>query len=252
MSFFSIKRLAVAAALALAGAAPLAAVQADAAPRRPWGPGERAEYRVKLGGIGVGRGSLEVGGVETVNGHPAFRARMTVQGGIPGARVDDLYETWMDTAGLFSRRFHQRLREVRYRRDRTFDFFPERRAWRRENGSTGTLPTARPLDDLSFLYHVRTLPLVVGETYTLRDYFKEDGNPVVLRVLRRETVEVPAGRFNTLVVRPIIRTDGLFDEGGQAEVYFTDDARRIVVLIRSRVPLVGSLTMHLERYRPPS
>jgi hypothetical protein len=73
----------------------------------------------------------------------------------------------------------------------------------------------------------------------------------VLQVLRRETVTVPAGTFNTVVVRPVIQTDGLFGEGGQAEVYFTDDARRIPVLVRSRVPVVGSLTMLLKKYTPP-
>lgn len=236
---------------AAAGVAMLAAAGQADAPRHPYGPGERAEYRLKLAGVAVGRGSLEMTGVENVNGRPAYRTRMTVQGGIPGARVNDLYESWIDTAGLYSRRFHQQLHEVRYRRNRTYDFFPERRTWRRENGETGTLPTGQPLDDLSFLYHARTLPLTVGTTYTLRDYFKEDGNPVVLRVVRRETIEVPAGRFRTKVVRPVIRTRGLFGEGGQAEVYFTDDERHLVVMITSRVPLVGSLTMHLQSYRPP-
>ena len=236
---------------AVAGVAMLAAATPASAPRHPYGPGERAEYRLKLAGVSVGRGSLEMTGIETVNGRPAYRARMTVQGGIPGARVNDLYETWIDTAGLYSRRFHQQLQEVRYRRNRTYDFFPERRTWRRENGETGTLPTNEPLDDLSFLYHARTLPLTVGTTYTLRDYFKEDGNPVVLRVVRKETIEVPAGRFRTVVVRPVIRTRGIFGEGGRAEVYFTDDERHLVVMISSQVPLVGSLTMHLLSYRPP-
>ncbi|HEX8671064.1 MAG TPA: DUF3108 domain-containing protein [Longimicrobium sp.] len=249
MHFFSIGRIGRA-ALAVLGVAILAAAGPASAPQPLYGPGERAEYRVRLAGVGVGRGSLEMLTVQNVNGRPAYHARMTVQGGVPGARVNDLYETWIDTAGGYSRRFHQKLQEVRYRRDRTYDFNPERRTWRRDNGDTGTLPTSRPLDDLSFLYHVRTLPLEVGKTYTLRDYFKEDGNPVVLRVVRRETVEVPAGRFRTIVVRPSIRTSGLFSEGGQAEVHFTDDARRVVVLIRSRVPVVGSLTMHLERYQP--
>ena len=194
----------------------LAAAGPASAPQRPYGPGERAEYRVKLGGFSVGRGSLEMLGVQTVNGRPAYHTRMTVQGGIPGARVNDLYESWIDTEGGFSRRFHQKLQEVRYRRDRTYDFFPERRTWRRENGETGTLPTNQPLDDLSFLYYARTLPLDVGATYSLQRYFKADGNPVVIRVVRRETITVPAGRFRTIVLQPEIKTDGLFGEGGRA------------------------------------
>jgi hypothetical protein len=226
--------------------------QAGNPPReRPFGAGERAQYQVKLGGLSVGSGAIEVLGVQSLHGHPVYHTRMTVTGGVPLAHVDDRYESWIDTVGLYSRRFHQNQREVRYRRNRTFDFDPENRTWRRENGETGTLPTDRPLDDLSFLFYARTLPLQVGATYTLRQYFKESGNPVVLRVVRRDTVRVPAGTFRTIVVRPTIRTRGLFGEGGQAEVHFSDDERRILVMIRSRVPVVGSLSLHLRSYQPP-
>lgn len=229
-----------------------AAAQAPRNVRLPFGVGETAEYQVKLGGVSVGSGSLAVLGRENVRGESTLHLRMAIAGGIPLARVDDKYDSWIDEDGLFSRRFRQNLHQVRYRRDRTYDFYPERREWVRENGDTGALASERPLDDLSFLYYARTLPLNVGETYRLNRYFKEDGNPVVLHVVRRETVRVPAGTFETVVVRPVIKTDGLFGEGGQAEVFFTDDARRIPVLVKSRVPVIGSLTMHLKGYTPPT
>ena len=216
----------------------------------PFDAGEHADYQVRLGGVPVGSGSMRILGLADVEGNPTYHARLQVSGGIPLARVDDKFETWIDTCGLFSRRFKQDQKEVRFRRNRTYQFFPERRAFRRlDNGETGTLPTDRPLDEVSFLYYARTLPLKVGETYELHRYFKDDGNPVLLRVLRRETVRVPAGTFNTVVVRPIIKTRGLFAEGGEAEVYFTDDERRIPVLLRSKVPVVGHLTLHLRSYR---
>jgi hypothetical protein len=245
-----ISRRAVMAAVVL-GAAALPAQAGAPRRERPFGAGERAQYAVRLGGVGVGNGAIEVLGVQSIGGHPVYHARMTLTGGVPLAHVDDRYESWIDTVGLYSRRFHQNQREVRYRRNRTYDFNPEQRTWRRENGETGTLTTDRPLDDLSFLFYARTLPLEVGATYTLRQYFKETGNPVVLRVIRRDTVRVPAGTFRTIVVRPTIRTRGLFGEGGQAEVHFSDDERRILVMIRSRVPVVGSLSLHLRSYQPP-
>lgn len=228
------------------------AVQAAAqAPRTlPFGVGERAEYQVKLGAVSVGSGSLSVLSNETIHGHSTMKLQMRISGGIPLARVNDVYESWLDPDDLFSRRFHQNLHEVRYRRNRTFDFFPERRSWRRNNGETGTLASDKPLDDLSFLYYARTLPLTVGETYRLNRYFKESGNPVVLHVVRRETVRVPAGSFRTIVVRPTIQTDGIFGEDGEAEVYFTDDDRRIPVLVKTRVGAIGNLTMHLRRFTP--
>jgi Protein of unknown function (DUF3108) len=245
-------RLALALVAAVATAAVSDAVTADAQQQRrlPFASGEQATYQVKLGAISIGSGSLSVTGVEMVQGEQTFHTVMTLRGGNALVRVNDRFESWIDTDGLFSRRFHQNQHEARFRRNRTYDFFPEQRTFRRENGETGTIPTNQPLDDLSFIYFARTLPLEVGATYTLPRYFKADGNPVVIQVLRRETVRVPAGSFRTIVVRPVIQSDGLFGEGGRAEVYFSDDQYRIPVLIRSRVPVVGSLSMHMRTFRP--
>lgn len=238
--------------LALTAAVSMAVARADGAevqPRLPFAAGEHAVYEVRLG-VPIGTGTLSVTGIQRVQGEPAYHTVMTLRGGTFFYRVDDRYESWIDTDGLFSRRFHQNLREGGYRRNRTYDFYPEQRTWRRQDGETGTLPTSEPLDDLSFLYVARTLPLEVGETYRLPRYFKADGNPVELRVLRRETVRVPAGTFRTIVVRPVIRTDGMFGEG-RAEVHFSDDAHRIPVLIRTAgIPIGGDLIMRLRSFRP--
>ncbi|HEX6371682.1 MAG TPA: DUF3108 domain-containing protein [Longimicrobium sp.] len=223
------------------------------AQRLPFAPGEHATYEVKLGFLPAGSGSLSVAGVETVQGEQTFHTVMTLRGGNAVYRLNNRYESWIDTDGLFSRRFHQNVHEGRYRRTRTYDFNPEQRTFRRENRQTGTLPTSEPLDDLSFLYFARTLPLEVGATYTLPRYFKADGNPVVIQVLRRETIRVPAGRFRAIVVRPVIQTDGMFSRGGRAEVYFSDDQHRIPVFIRTEAGwLPASITMRLRSFRPGS
>jgi hypothetical protein len=217
----------------------------------PFGPGERSEFQVRLGGIPIGRGTMEVLGLETIDRFPTYHTRLHIQAGVPGARVNTRMDSWIDVAGIFSRRFEQDQHEIRFRRHRIFDFHPETRSFRqRMSGEIGTLPTSQPLDDISFIFYARTLPLRVGDSYTVHRYYKEDGNPVVIRVLRRETITVPAGTFNTVVVQPIIKTDGLFGQGGQAEVYLTDDHRRMMVQLRSRVPLVGSITLNLQSYTP--
>ncbi len=74
----------------------------------------------------------------------------------------------------------------------------------------------------------------------------------MLRVVRRDTVKVPAGTFRTVVVRPTIKTSGLFGEGGEAELHFTDDEYHTLVLLRSKVRLIGSISLHLRRYDAPS
>jgi len=218
----------------------------------PFGLGERLTYKVTLGMFGgVGSGAMEVLELDTIHGRPTYRLRFTVNGGVMFAKVDDTLQSWLDVSSLVARRFEQNQKEVNYKRHRTFEFFPEQGIWKRlENGQTGNLATPEPLDDVSFIYFIRTIPLEVGQTYTFNRYYRDSGNPVIVKVLRKETVTVPAGTFETIVVQPIIKTRGLFSEGGEAEVYFTDDHRRLIVQMKSKVPVVGSLGLQLESYMP--
>jgi hypothetical protein len=217
----------------------------------PFGVGERAVYRASWGVFGrVGTGAMTIEGLDTIRGREAYRVVFTIQGGIPGARVDNRFESWLDSERLHSHRFVQRTREVRFRRDRTRDFFPAELRWTGRTNTreeAGELMTDRPLDETSFLYYVRTMDLQVGQEYTLDRYWNPDGNPVLIRVLRRETVTVPAGTFRTIVVRPIIRTGGLFAEGGEAEVYFSEGPSRELVMLTAKMS-IGTLKLQLQTY----
>ena len=225
-------------------------------------PLERAEYQVKVGPIAAGTGVMEVLGREVVDGHDTYHAVLRIEGGVGPARVDDRFESWGDAAAwndqrnVFSRRFVQDQRELGNRRQRRYELSPERRQYRRTDpgapNETLTLNTDQPLDDVSVLFFARSLPLKVGDVYTIDRYFKADANPIVLRVVRRETVTVPAGTFRTVVVRPIIKTSGLFGEGGEAELFFSDDEHHTLVQMRSKVRLIGSLSLHLRRYVQPT
>jgi hypothetical protein len=219
--------------------------------RVPFGPGERAEYSVSLGILGkVGEGSMEVVQVTEVDGHPTYHLRFNLYGKVLVGKVDDTFESWFDVAGLFSRRFTKRQHEINYRAHKQYEFYPDRMVYRRpETGEEKPLGSPRPLDDVSFLYYARTLDLSPGKTYTLDRYFTESGNPVILKVLRREVMRNPNGdEIPVVVVQPIINTDGLFGQGGEAEIYFTDDWRRIPVKLSSKVPIIGRLGLTLTGY----
>lgn len=215
----------------------------------PFGPGEVLEYDVRLGALGRrGRGHMEVVGLEPVRGYTTYHVTMSIEGGLLFAKVKDHYQSWFDVTNLVTRRFIQDVDEINYERYRHWELYPEERRFERaDNGVEGDLPTDLPLDDVSFLYFVRTLPLNVGDEYSFDRYFREGGNPVIIRVLRVDTVTVPAGTFETIVVRPIIQTKGLFSQGGEAELHFTNDERRLMVYMRSKVPLVGALSLHLSK-----
>ncbi|MGW8266881.1 MAG: DUF3108 domain-containing protein [Longimicrobiales bacterium] len=213
----------------------------------PFGPGEMLKYDVRLGAFGRrGEGYMEVVGLDSVRGHTTYHVTMSIAGGLLFAKVNDHYQSWFDVTNLVTRRFIQDVDEINYERFRHWELYPEERRFERpDNGREGDLPTDLPLDDVSFLYFVRTLPLEVGDEYSFDRYFREGGNPVVIRVLRKDTVTVPAGTFETVAVQPVIQTKGLFSQGGEAELHFTTDERRLMVYMKSKVPLVGALSLHL-------
>jgi hypothetical protein len=247
------------AAAVLATAAPAAAVQPDVVVAAaesptlpvPFGVGERLEYDVKFGSIKAGEGLMEVRGIEDVRGRPAYHTYFQVKGGIPLFRVNDVFQSWIDTTTLSSLRFVQDQDEGPNERERRYEIFPDRQLYRELVKGEGEdqASVANPLDDGSFLYFLRTIPLEVGRTYTFNRYFRPDRNPVTIKVLRRERVRVPAGTFDAVVLQPQIKTKGIFSENGHAEVWLSDDDNRIMLQMKSRLKF-GSLNLYLTKYRP--
>ena len=220
-------------------------------PTRPFVPGERLTYDVEFGPLKVGTGTMEVRGVETVRGREAYHTVFRINGGIPLYRVDDTFESWFATDDLSSLRFHQDQNEGQKDRERHYEIFPERSVYNETTGDKGEQPSvAQPLDDGSFVYFVRTVPLEVGRSYEFQRYFKPDRNPVTIRVLRRERVTVPAGTFDAIVIQPIIKTKGVFSEEGRAELWLSDDERRVILQMKSQLTF-GSLSLYLRNVQRP-
>jgi hypothetical protein len=218
--------------------------------RVPFGPGERFVYDVRLGSLKVGSGQLEVRGLETIRERETWHTSFWFKGGTFFYRVNDLFESWIDTENFYSLRFVKQLEEGTEDRAQKYEIYPERGLYvnQRNDKPTRTLPTVRePLDEGSFLYFIRTIPLKVGETYNISRYFIPDRNPVIIRVLRRESVTVPAGKFKAIVIQPVIKTPGVFSEDGHAEVWLSDDSSKIVLQLKSKLAF-GSLNLFLKSY----
>ncbi len=236
-------------ALAL-GVAPTSGAQVSGVPAAvPFEVGETLTYDLRFGSVKVGTSRLRVLGQEPVRGRNAWRVQFTVSGGTFFYKVNDVYESWMDVVTLNSLRYTQDLEQGSRDRERTYEIFPDRAVYREITRNGPERPSVSdPLDDGSFLFFIRTVPLEVGRSYTFNRYFRPDRNPVVIRVLRRERVRVPAGEFDAIVIQPIIKTAGIFAEGGQAEIWLSDDARRMMLQMKSRLSF-GTLNLYLRAYR---
>ena len=252
------RALLLAAALALGAASypagdlaaqPTPAAAAPPARRAPWATGEYLEYSLKYGVISAGSGRMQVLGRDTVRGRDAWHLMFDFSGGFMWMRVNDVFESWLDAETHNSLRFEQRLSELGKKRNRVYEIFPDRSMFRlNDDPEKPSVPN--PLDDAAFFYFVRTIPLEVGQSYQFDRYFDPRANPVTIRVLRREQVDVPAGKFNAIVIQPMIKTNGIFSEGGHAELWLSDDDRRILLQMKSKLPF-GSLNLYLRKLTLP-
>jgi hypothetical protein len=218
----------------------------------PFYVGERLAYDVKFGAIRVGSGSMEVAGIADIRGRETWHTVFRIRGGTFFYKVNDVLESWFDRRTFASLRHVQDFEEGGKDRERRFEIYPNDRYVEQRPGEEPRTDStvAQPLDDGSFLYFVRTVTLAVGQTYTFNRYFRPDRNPVTIRVLRKERIKVPAGEFDAVVIQPIIKARGIFSENGQAEIWLSDDDRRMMLQMKSRLSF-GSLNLYLRSYTQP-
>lgn len=213
-----------------------------------FGVGERADYDVKFGIIRVGSGDMQVADTEALRGHTVWHTIFHIHGGTFFYHVNDVLESWFDVRTFASLRFVQHLDEGGTKRDRVYEIYPERQVFVQVSKPEQPSVSA-PLDDGSFLYFVRTIPLEVGQTYSFDRYFNPKANPVTIRVLRKERVTVPAGTYDAIVVQPIIKTAGIFSQKGEAQIWFSDDSARVMLQMKSKLSF-GSIDLYLRSYHP--
>jgi len=99
-------------------------------------------------------------------------------------------------------------------------------------------------DPISSFFYLRTLRLVVGEPVYITLFDSKKVYNVEVQVLRREKVTIPEGTFDTIVVKPLMKSEGIFYRKGEIFIWLTDDARHIPVKMQTKVK-IGSITASL-------
>ena len=206
--------------------------------------GEKLTYQAKLNFVNAGSATMSVEGIDDVRGRPSYHTVFDVRGRVLFFHVNDHYESWFDTTSLISLHHVKHQDESSYSADLTYDFYPEKKTYVRNGVENPSV--AEPLDEGSFIYFMRSIPLEVGKTYEFNRYYHVDRNPVVIKVDRKEHISVPAGEFDAIVVKPTIKSKGLFSEDGQAEVWFSDDSTRTLLRLKSKLSF-GTLYLELKQ-----
>ncbi|HKR66635.1 MAG TPA: DUF3108 domain-containing protein [Thermoanaerobaculia bacterium] len=107
------------------------------------------------------------------------------------------------------------------------------------------VPVPRPIfDPISVIYYLRTVDLSPGKQHDIT--LIADGKVYVVHahVVRRETLQTPAGKFQTVMIEPEMTSGGV-PRSERLFIWYSDDERRLPVRIRTEVK-VGAITATLR------
>jgi hypothetical protein len=214
----------------------------------PFGPGERLTFQGRVHTGVSGGGTLWIEGPVDVRGTSTWLLHSDMEGRVGPLRATDRNASWLDPVRMTALRYTSRERHIFTRHDDAVDIFPGERRWSSERGAEGETTGAAPLDELSFLYYVRTLPLGDDTTLTLARHFDAARNPTVVTVVGRDEIEVPAGRFRAIVVEMRVRDARRYRGEGTIRLHLSDDSCRLILRLESRIPDAGPATLSLQSY----
>ncbi len=220
-----------------------------------FGSGERLVYDIQFGAVTAGQGILEILPFENVNGFSAyhFRAEAKSSSGFDYIyKVRDRMDSYVDSVMFIVHRFTKRLREGNYKDDKLVSYdHTTHQATMITAGQENkvTVFDSLAVDVLSSLYFLRQLPLEVGRPVHIPVHDIDKKYPLMVEVQKKETVTVPAGKFNCIKVEPKLESEGIFKRKGKIWVWLTDDDRHVPVMMASELPF-GAIRANLVEYRP--
>jgi hypothetical protein len=219
----------------------------------PFTPGERLEYRVKLSRFpATGRSLMTVEG-DTVRGQSAYRLRFDFSVGFGFVKAMDRTDSWIEPSRLVALRFQKQEKHPLFSGQEAVELFPDEHRWEGLGGATGETATAVPLDELSFIYFLRTIPFVSDSLYEFDRHYESARNPITVRMVGRDTIVTGVGALPTMEVELRVKDPRRYGSGvGLIRIHFTDDARRIPVRIESDIPVAGKAVMTLVAWNCPA
>jgi hypothetical protein len=220
---------------------------------QPFGPGERCRFTIEYGPVKAGTATLEVLPMIERGGRTCYHLASTAQSAPffdSIYRVRDRIDTMVDAQRFVTYQYQKVQNEGGYHAEHKAVYDPAHGRVRYADGTTLDAPL-NALDVLSAFYRARIEKLTPGLSIYIPHHSDRKSFYLEVHVVRKEKVDVPAGSFSCVVVEPLVRDAGPFNNKGSLSVWLTDDARHLPVLMKSKVP-VGSVDAVLQSYTPGS
>ncbi|MCX6175407.1 MAG: DUF3108 domain-containing protein [Ignavibacteriales bacterium] len=213
--------------------------------------GEKLTFDVNYGFVTAGIAEYSIPKIVKLAGRDVYNVVFNVSSLSafnPFFKVHDHYETYIDVEGIFPWRFEQHIREGGYSNDFSA-FFDQRKG--KAKTSEGSYDIPKYVHDIvSALYFARIFDytkLKDGDKVHLENFYKDKTYPLDILFKGRETVSVKAGKFDCIILEPLVQEGGLFKSEGKIVVWLTNDDLKIPVKVKTKI-LIGSIDAELSDY----
>lgn len=217
-----------------------------------FGFGEVLEYNIGWKAIVAGKGYLKISpNPVTVFGRKCYEVKF---GAVSSKslewifKVRDEFSTYVDIEGIFPWKYSQTIREGRYKQD-FWALLDQKRNVAITKDTSMKIPDY-VYDALSAFVGVRSMDLASkpnGSVIKLQNFWVDSTYKLDVRIVKRETIKVPAGKFRCIVVEPHLSGGALFNSQDKIWIWLTDDDRKIPVKIGTKV-LIGTVGAELTKY----
>jgi hypothetical protein len=213
----------------------------------PFNIGEKLTYQIRLAnGSKVGTASMWVEGPVDVRGTSTYLLRFDSKIRFMLLPAVSRSSSWFDPVLGRSLRFSKQERNPLSQQTESVELFPDQKRWRSAAGETGQSATNDPLDELSFMYFIRTLSMIPGATYSFERYFDTSRNPTSIKVIRREVIPTGLGELHVIRVEMRVRDPRHYEGEGLIVLHLTDDACRLPARIESTMPVIGTAVLTID------
>jgi hypothetical protein len=162
--------------------------------------------------------------------------------------VRESIESVVDADGLYSLSYSLKETHGKKKRRKEITFDYERKKVRIALNDDQPVFLSVPghmQDALSSLYYVRGMKdFIVGKSVFVDVVDGDKIWSVEVQTLGKERIKTPAGEFDTIKVKTYPKYEGVFMNKGEIYIWFTDDARKIPVLMKSIIT-IGSIVATL-------
>lgn len=222
--------------------------------------GEKMKFEVAYLGMTVGEAESVVKEIVQVNGRAAYHIEIEIRSRSILDwiyKVRDTHHTYIDVERFHSLRYEKKIREGRYWTEESMEYDQDGHIGRfyslKDNSRKEMFIPKDVQDQISCGYWLRLQEVKPDSKISIP--VNADEKNWDLEVVTHGVKEMRlkgVGVFQAIEVEPIILFEGFFVRRGKVRGWLGMDERRIPLVMKVKVPVLGEVTAMLAKYEPGS